>query len=703
MSDQSPTRTDPAADTQRTATLAPASSAGAGVVSPVPAVVEFELLDEVGRGGMGVVYRAIDRRLNREVAVKLLQQQFTPDSPAARRFLRESQITAQLQHPGIPAVYQTGVWADGRPFFAMKLIRGKTLDQLLAEKEGLDALAVFDAICRAVGYAHTAGYMHRDLKPQNVMVGAFGEVQVMDWGLARRADEPAPDGEADAEKTRVWSAGPVGAPATEFGDVVGTPAYMSPEQAGGGKCPITTRADVFGLGGILCVLLTGSPPFPRKTAEALQAAAAGDLGETFSRLDASAADPQLIALCKRCLAPDPADRPATANEVVAIVGDFRRRGPVLPTVAGMSPSPPRTPEPGSGETPIAGPITPAESPKPPPRWLGKLIRRPIFWVGGLLGIITAITAAVMLDVFLGRGGKTSHETETITQDELEALAAKNAAKLRQMRALIEGEDDQDRVILDGWVKDLELGLLLDELERKFKGRGLRFIVHEDDFRDLAVPDLENITKYKFKTEQTLTMMTLRDFLDRLLSEIQGTFIINPEFVEITTAEEKKRRGVRDEPLSEQHAAKNARKVRQLRALIEGVNDEDRVRVDGPVKDLELGIILDELERKFRGRGLRFFVADERFKAIAIPDLENISKYKFKTELNLDRLTLHDFLKFLLKEIRGKYVIHPEYVEIMPDDEKWREYEERLRQLEEPAGPPPKEGTPAGPPSKDPMK
>jgi serine/threonine protein kinase len=134
---------------------------------------------------MGVVYRARDLALDREVAVKVLQQRYEPGSSTAARFVEEARITAQLQHPGIPAVYQVGTLPDSRPFLAMKLIKGQTLDTLLKAKAPIDRLAVVEAVAQAVGYAHAHGVLHRDLKPANVMVGSFGEVQVMDWGLAK--------------------------------------------------------------------------------------------------------------------------------------------------------------------------------------------------------------------------------------------------------------------------------------------------------------------------------------------------------------------------------------------------------------------------------------------------------------------------------------------------------------------------------------
>jgi serine/threonine protein kinase len=172
----------------------------------------YELIDVIGHGGMGVVYRARDTALDRDVAVKLLSERYSADSPAAQRFLSEARIAGQLQHPGIPAVHQVGALADGLPFLAMKLIKGSTLEAILKHRTDPSAdrgrlLAIFEAVCQAVGYAHAHRIIHRDLKPANVMVGAFGEVQVMDWGLAEVLGEktPATAEALVAEQTWAWT------------------------------------------------------------------------------------------------------------------------------------------------------------------------------------------------------------------------------------------------------------------------------------------------------------------------------------------------------------------------------------------------------------------------------------------------------------------------------------------------------------------
>jgi serine/threonine protein kinase len=304
----------------------------------IPAVAAppgYHFLDEIGRGGMGIVYRARDQSLDREVAVKVLREDFSVGSVAMSRFVEEAHVTGQLQHPGIPAVHQLGTQSDGRPFLAMKLVKGQTLDALLRARPDHSAerghiLAVFEAVCNAVGYAHAHKVIHRDLKPANVMVGAFGEVQVMDWGLAKvlgAERTPPATGTTCTEATvsQVHIRSPRDAEyATVAGSMLGTPAYMPPEQAGGEIDRIGTQADVFGLGAILCVILTGKPPYTGNDAEAIHLAAIrGNVTDALAHLDACGAEPDLIALAKRCLAFEPAQRPADASELAKAVASLR--------------------------------------------------------------------------------------------------------------------------------------------------------------------------------------------------------------------------------------------------------------------------------------------------------------------------------------------------------------------------------------------
>jgi len=303
----------PAVDLDSTAT--PPLSAG-----------RFQLGEELARGGMGVVYRARDDSLGRDVAVKVLHEQYLVDSLVGQRFLDEARITAQLQHPGIPPVFEVGRLADDRPYLAMKLIKGRTLEELLKERPEPASdrghfLAVFQQVCQAVGYAHSKHILHRDLKPANVMVGAFGEVQVMDWGLAKlfEADggathEPAAGTETTCGTVIQTAREPDSA--TLAGSMLGTPAFMAPEQAGGELNRLDERTDVFGLGAILCVILTGEPPYTGKSGENVRLMAIrGTLADAHSRLDQCGADAKLVELCRQCLS---AEREARPRDAVAV-------------------------------------------------------------------------------------------------------------------------------------------------------------------------------------------------------------------------------------------------------------------------------------------------------------------------------------------------------------------------------------------------
>jgi serine/threonine protein kinase len=215
----------------------------AGATATATSSRRYVLGELIAGGGMGVVYRATDTVLGREVAIKVLHDRYAPDSAAAQRFADEARIAGQLQHPNIPAVHDLGSLSDGRPFLAMKLIKGQTLDELLAARPGAAHergrfVAVFEQMCQALAYAHAHQVIHRDLKPANVMVGAFGEVQVMDWGVAKVLTSREGGGlAASADETTAGTAVVSLRDSDDFltraGSVLGTPAFMPPEQAVG--------------------------------------------------------------------------------------------------------------------------------------------------------------------------------------------------------------------------------------------------------------------------------------------------------------------------------------------------------------------------------------------------------------------------------------------------------------------------------------
>ena len=214
----------------------------------------YELRELIARGGMGVVYAAEDEKLNRRVALKVLDSGAAAPE-LAQRLLREAKILAQLEHPGIVPVHDVGTLPDGRVFYTMKFVEGLRLDQHVRQLDSLpERLRLFLRICDAVAFAHARGVLHRDLKPANVMVGSFGEVLVMDWGLAKVLKEKGESNEtvfaprnaqaSEKEETQTTEV-------TGHGTVLGTPGYMSPEQERGETENIDSRSDVFSLGALL--------------------------------------------------------------------------------------------------------------------------------------------------------------------------------------------------------------------------------------------------------------------------------------------------------------------------------------------------------------------------------------------------------------------------------------------------------------------
>ncbi len=311
---------------------APGEEPGPIVAPPgdddVDRTIRYRIDGEIARGGMGAVLKGRDPDLGRDVALKVLRDDLRDNASMVRRFVEEAQIGGQLQHPGVVPIYELGTFADRRPFFAMKLVKGHTLAQLLGDRGDTDDdrprfLSIFEAIAQTVAYAHARGVIHRDLKPSNVMVGAFGEVQVMDWGLAKvlprggvADDEKA--GKAEHQETVIATArsGSDSPGLSQAGSVMGTPAYMAPEQARGEIEFIDERADVFALGSILCEILTGSPAFVgRRVSEIQRKAALGDTADALARLDGCGADAELVSLAKECLAREREDRLRNASAV----------------------------------------------------------------------------------------------------------------------------------------------------------------------------------------------------------------------------------------------------------------------------------------------------------------------------------------------------------------------------------------------------
>ncbi len=299
-----------------------------------PQLDGYEPLARIGEGSWGVVWRVRDLQFDRELALKVMRSRDCDDPDRARRFFTEARITGQLAHPFIVPIHSLGRLADGRPYYTMKLVGGDTLEALLKSRphpasERMKFVQVFAHVCQALASAHEKGVIHRDLKPHNIMVGDFDEVQLMDWGMAKKL---GPIVDVEAPSHLAW--GPTdthqlqSSDHTAAGSVMGTWAYMPPEQANGRLDQVDRRSDVFGLGAILCKILTGEPPYVGpddddiRTEVIMREAKAARLEGAMDRLRNCGADPELIDLAKRCLAPNKSDRPANAGELAVAVADY---------------------------------------------------------------------------------------------------------------------------------------------------------------------------------------------------------------------------------------------------------------------------------------------------------------------------------------------------------------------------------------------
>lgn len=298
---------------------------------------------ELGRGGIGRVLIALDSHLGREIAIKELLPETRGESgsgtgggsgsdgkgsarvtsPAVARFFREARVTGQLEHPNIVPVYELGRRDDGTLYYAMKLVRGRTLAQALREADGLlgrlKLLSHYVDLCQAIAYAHSRGVIHRDIKPDNVMLGEFGETVVLDWGLAKTRDqEDLRAGEMRREIKLLKE----DTDATMAGATLGTPAYMSPEQAEGDLDRVDEQSDVWSLGAVLYELLTGRPPHTGPTVHAVLCRVVTEEVVSVRERD-SAIPPDLAAITDKALCRDRQGRYETARELVEEVEAFQ--------------------------------------------------------------------------------------------------------------------------------------------------------------------------------------------------------------------------------------------------------------------------------------------------------------------------------------------------------------------------------------------
>ena len=329
------------------------SSPSEGIPSTVVAITEILINRPLGRGGIGEVYVANDRATGRSMAVKFLRATAANESSCRDAFVFEAQVTSQLEHPNIVPVYVTGTTEDEKPFYAMRLIPGRTLDSAIhdvqSHKKERDAsdhhfrqtalLSQFALVCKAIAYAHDRGVVHRDIKPANIMLGRFGEVVVLDWGLAARVarDEKARSSGEESVLMPTAVLDSLTQPTRSFS---GTPAYMSPEQHDGSRY-VGASSDIYGLGATLYHLLTGQPPYAGQVALIRESVLAGKLvPPTKVKRGIS---PAIESVCLKAMAQDPADRYESPLELAEDIEHYLAdlpvsayREPVLRKVARWS-------------------------------------------------------------------------------------------------------------------------------------------------------------------------------------------------------------------------------------------------------------------------------------------------------------------------------------------------------------------------------
>ena len=305
----------------------------------------FRILHPLDRGGISRVYVAYDEELNREVALKQLRRRYADDSESRARLLFEAEVTAGLEHPGVVPVYGLGQYADGRPFFTMRLIRGDDFSMVIKQLHQTDRPRGWAAelrllldrlvdVCYTVAYAHSRGIIHRDLTPGNIMLGIHGETLVIDWGLAKPLGRPTPVAEGDSAPAAPWPASARDLAQTRVGHTVGTTWYMSPEQAAGQPDRLGPATDVYTLGATLYRILTGQVPFDGPEEDEVRKLVQQGALPPPRQINRRIA-PALEAICLKAMAMAPEDRYVSAIDLGDDIACWLAKRPVTarPTTA----------------------------------------------------------------------------------------------------------------------------------------------------------------------------------------------------------------------------------------------------------------------------------------------------------------------------------------------------------------------------------
>jgi tetratricopeptide (TPR) repeat protein/tRNA A-37 threonylcarbamoyl transferase component Bud32 len=419
----------------------------------------YRILRPHARGGLGEVFVARDEELHREVALKEIQQRHANHPESRARFLREAEITGGLEHPGIVPVYGLGHYADGRPFYAMRLIKGDNLQEAIKRFHEADQpgrhpgerrlafrqlLGRFVDVCDALAYAHSRGVLHRDLKPGNIMLGKFGETLVVDWGLAKPTGNA--DAASDSDSLPVRPNLAIGITLTQPGAALGTPAFMSPEQAAGKLDQLGTASDMYSLGATLYALLTGQPPFTgRDVSEVLAKVERGDFRPP--RQVKPATPTALEAVCVKAMALQPADRYSSARALAADIEHWLADEPV-----------------SAWREPWGTRFR---------RWARR--HRPLVAGAAVLLVTTSLALAAGLVLVTQEKNRTQKALDAEQAARDEALRTKNIAQTRDAETQAVLDFVENKIFAAGRPKGLEGGLGKDVLLRDAVNAALPFV------------------------------------------------------------------------------------------------------------------------------------------------------------------------------------------------------------------------------------